>query len=133
MTAGRAADHDDIDRSIREQFIGCRKRGGAMAFGELSCLVAVVAANAGDRQAGRHGGASVRVADVAGADQPDVHTTNPSCSRYRRLSTADSFGVRASSGTRSSSTIAQPRNLTSLSAAKTPLRSTVPRPSSTKR
>src|SRR5688572_25388494 len=118
---------------MREQRVKCRERGGAISLGELPRLTVVVAIHAGDLQARRQRRPRVRVADVAGADQADVHTVNPSDSRYWRAITAESFGDRALSGTASSSTIAQPRNFTSLSAANTPFTSTLPRPISTKR
>src|SRR5215510_10373988 len=54
-------------------------------------------------------------------------------SRYVLLIIADSLGVLDLSGTLSSSTIAHPWNLTFSRAAKTPGRSTRPRPSSTNR
>src|SRR5208282_5490361 len=62
------------------------------------------------------------------------HTVSPSfSSTYFLLMTADSLGVRALSGTASSSTIPHPRKFILRSAASTAGRSTEPRPSSTKR
>src|SRR5207253_1167080 len=63
-----------------------------------------------------------------------IHTVTPSfSSRYFLLMAPDSFGVRALSGTTSSSTIAQPRKFTLCKAANAAGRSTRPLPNSTKR
>jgi len=63
----------------------------------------------------------------------DYSFENESALVYFLLIKADSFGVLDLSGTLSSSTMAQPRKRTSLSAAKMAGKSTLPRPSSTKR
>src|SRR5688572_6634419 len=118
---------------MREQRVKRRERGGAISLGELPRLTVVVAIHAGDLQASRQRRPRVRVADVAGADQADVHTVNPSDSRYWLAITADAFVDRALSGPASSSTTGPAGHFTSVGAANTPFTSTLPRPISTKR
>ena len=81
MAARRAADHRDLERLVRQQRVQRGERGRTVSIGHQPRLLAIVAIDAGDPQARRDRGPGVRVADVPGADQPNVHTVNPSCAR----------------------------------------------------
>ena len=77
VTARRAADHHELEVLAVQKRVERVERGRVVLRGELPRLVRVVTANSDDLQAGGHGRPSMRVADVARADQANVAHLGP--------------------------------------------------------
>jgi hypothetical protein len=73
MTAGRAADQHQVDGVVTDESVERLIRPRTMTLRERARLVAVLAEHGDDLQTSRLGSASMGRADVAGANDADVH------------------------------------------------------------